>query len=436
MTATPTPDELHELQAFLVQLGAAMNSVGEPVHLVQQRLMDVARAAGATSVRITAFPTFMMLALGSGEPASLEISAPLGRIPRLDQIAALDQLVEEARHGRVTPHDGLRRLRDILRLKPRFGTVQQIVAYAVMTVGLCLILHPAPRDAVAAAVLGALVGALISIGRGQDTLQILMPVVAAFTVAALSALALEHDLVDPGLRPMVASLIIFLPGSAMTTAVLELAAGQVVSGASRLVAGAMQLALLAFGILAGIQAVGVPPEEVFESSSKLLETWAPWIGVLLFACGVAVAHSSPARTFPGLLVVLYATYGSQVLANLLFGGLVSAFVGALVMTPVALIVSRWRWGMPAFASFLPGFWLLVPGALGLIGLTEFAGDARATGLEDLAATVGLILAVALGVLCGTQLTAWADASRRLVGDIAVARVKRARGAGDAEPSVE
>ena len=64
--------------------------------------------------------------------------------------------------------------------------------------------------------------------------------------------------------------------------------------------------------------------------------------------------------------------------------------------------------MPAHASFLPGFWLLVPGALGLIGLTELAGGG---GGQDLVATVGSIFAVALGVLCGTQLIAWADRDR-------------------------
>jgi hypothetical protein len=47
--------------------------------------------------------------------------------------------------------------------------------------------------------------------------------------------------------------------------------------------------------------------------------------------------------------------------------------------------------------------LLVPGALGLIGLTELAGGG---GGKDLVATIGSIFAVALGVLCGTQLLAW------------------------------
>jgi hypothetical protein len=73
-----------------------------------------------------------------------------------------------------------------------------------------------------------------------------------------------------------------------------------------------------------------------------------------------------------------------------------------------------RRAMPRYASFLSGFWLLVPGALGLVGLTEFAGDASTAGAQDLGATVISIFAVAIGVLVGTLLLAGATATGRLV----------------------
>jgi uncharacterized membrane protein YjjB (DUF3815 family) len=59
-----------------------------------------------------------------------------------------------------------------------------------------------------------------------------------------------------------------------------------------------------------------------------------------------------------------------------------------------------RSGPPALVSFLPAFWLLVPGALSLIGLTEYVADDPAAGLQDLLNAVGSILSIALGVLCG------------------------------------
>jgi uncharacterized membrane protein YjjB (DUF3815 family) len=273
----------------------------------------------------------------------------------------------------------------------------------------------------AAALFGAIVGVLRLVARNQRTLQVLLPVFAAFCIAALTALVIKHDLANPGLRALIASLVVFLPGAALTTAVLELAAGDMIAGASRLVWAGVQLLLLAFGILAGVEAVGVPAATVFAQADCPLGEWAPWVGVLVFALGVFVSNSAPARSLGPLLIVLYAAWIGQFVGNELFGGYVSALIGALVMTPVATLVARLPSAMPAYASFLPGFWLLVPGALSLIGLTELAGDASAAGSDDFLAAIGSIFAVALGVLCGTQLEEWYGATTR--------RLARERGAG-------
>ncbi|HEY1739499.1 MAG TPA: threonine/serine exporter family protein [Acidimicrobiia bacterium] len=395
--------DLRVLQVFVVRLGAALNDAGEPVHTVQERLRRVARVNGASTAMISAFPTYMMVAMGRGEPATVELTGAFGGPVRLDQISGLDRLARDAEIGKIGPAEGLVRLDEIDRMAPRYRFVHQILGYSILTLGLCLILHPAPADIAAAAIFGALVGLLQSIGRNNSPLTVLMPVLAAFTVSALSALAAKHDLTDPGLRAMVASLAVFLPGAALTTSVLELAAGQMVSGSARLVSGAMQLALLAFGILAGIQAVGVPSAAVLSDTDKVLGPWAPWLGVFVFAIGVTLANSAPLRAFPGLIVVLYAAWCGQVVGNLFFGGYVSAFVGAAVMTPVAYWVSQMPHAMPQYASFLPGYWLLVPGALGLIGLAELAGHPSTAGPHDLLATVVSLLAVAIGVLTGTLL---------------------------------
>ena len=155
-----------------------------------------------------------------------------------------------------------------------------------------------------------------------------------------------------------------------------------IAGSSRLVWGVTQLGLLAFGIVAGIGAVGVQPERVLGSSDAQLGSWAPWLGVLIFAVGVTVAHSAPPAAFPSLLVVLYAAWAGQSAGNALFGGYSSGFVGAIVMTLVAYLLARLPSTMPVYAMFLPGFWLLVPGALGLVGLTTTLATPGSVSSEE------------------------------------------------------
>ena len=405
------PDQSAELLAFVVELGGAMNTAGQPVYVVQERLTKVANAYGARAATISAFPTYLMVTMGRGEPATIELTTALIGSPRLDQVASLDRLLQQAERGGMSPAEGRRRLEEIRALQPRFGSLQGVAGYAVLATGICLVLHPAPLEVAAAAVFGAIVGILRTLVRGQQTLQLMTPVIAAFAVSALSALAVKEEISDLGMRPMVASLVIFLPGAALTTAVLELAAGQMISGASRLVAGGVQLALLAFGILAGIEAVGIPPSRVLFGTEALLGEWSRWVGVLVFTIGVVVADSAPPRSLPSLLVVLYTAWTGQVVANAVLGGYIAALIGATVMTLMAFVVERLPSAMPAHASFLPGFWLLVPGSLGLIGLTRLVGGG---GGQELLATVGSIFAVALGVLCGTQLLAWAVITGRFI----------------------
>ena len=134
--------------------------------------------------------------------------------------------------------------------------------------------------------------------------------------------------------------------------------------------------------------------------------------MLVFAVGVTVAWSAPPGAFASLLVVLYAAWTGQVIGNALFGGYASGFVGAVVMTFVAYLLARLPSTMPVYAMFLPGFWLLVPGSLGLIGLTTFIAIPESGASGDVFAVVGSIAAVALGVLCGIELYGWLEGAER------------------------
>jgi uncharacterized membrane protein YjjP (DUF1212 family) len=385
-------------------VGRALSLAGTAVSETQERLTRIAAASGGQDARVVVLPTALMIGFGRAGWATIESTPQHNGALRLDQISALYELVHEAERGAVEPSEGLRRLQAIHAMPPRHGAVVTVLAYAVMTLGLCLVLEPSALDVLIAGAFGALVGAITLVTRGRPTLAALAPVLSATIVSALAFEAVQHGAADPGLRPLIAPLVTFLPGAALTTATVELASGEMVAGASRLVFGGVQLLLLAFGIVAGAELAGLPSEEVLrDDRTNLLGWWAPWLGVLVFGCAVALYFSAPRGALRWLLVVLVVAWLGQVLGDRLVGAGASGFVGALVMTPVALAVARLPGGPPSQVTFLPAFWLLVPGAIGLIGVTEVIGDPASAGIEDLVKPLGSIVSIALGVLCGASI---------------------------------
>ncbi|XVU27060.1 threonine/serine ThrE exporter family protein [Actinoplanes sp. CA-054009] len=393
--------ERRELQQFLLYLGSALTAAGEAVNQIEDRLRRVAAAYGAPHARVSVLPTYLVVSLEPGRPATLEPTRQLRGGLRLDQVAAVYDLLKEAEQGRPEPVEGIARIERIVAMRARFRPVLQIGSYAVLTGGICLVLQPTWGDLLLSVMFGAMVGALKLVGSRWVSVQMIMPVVAAFAVSAVTFLLADTGWAHADLRAMVAPLATFLPGAMLTMGVVEISAAEMVTGASRLVTGVLQLLLLAFGIVGAAQTVGLPrvatQTEAFQHS---LGPWAPWLGALVVAVGSYLVHSAPRRSLGWLCLVLYAAWIGQYFGNILLGGYLSGFVGALVLTVVACLVERLPSGPPALVSFLPGFWLLVPGALSLIGVTEALGADKAQASEDLLNAMASMLAVALGVLCG------------------------------------
>jgi len=132
-----------------------------------------------------------------------------------------------------------------------------------------------------------------------------------------------------------------------------------------------------------------------------LGSWAPWVGLVFVALGVHLHHSARRRAMPWILGLLFLAYAAQAVSAAIFSPELSPLFGAAVMTPAALWVERLRTGPPSLVTFLPAFWILVPGAAGLIGVTEMVGTDSVLGPDDFTDALAAVIGVALGVLLGT-----------------------------------
>jgi len=387
-----------EFRAFLVGLAEAMIAADESVDSIYDQLERTADAYGFAETAFVVLPTLVLVQTGPADAGRVTVRSRDIDSFHFHQIAQLYRLLNLAERAAITPVAGIERLAQIRAMRPRFGWILRTIGHAGLAAGLSLMLVPTLTGFAIAFGLGLLVG--IAKLVPSRALQLVLPTLSALVCAIIVYSVAQYIGVGDPLRLLIAPLATFLPGAMLTTATVELASRQMIAGASRLVAGLMQLALLAVGILAAgaIVGVGTPGYEVI-STVTLVPWWIEVVGVILFAVGIFFYLSVPAWTFAWVLLVLLTAFAVQSITADVAGSTFSAFFAAVVMTPLVLWIASRDYGAPSQITFLPAFWLLVPGASGLIGLTEAAD----VGLSGLGTALTTVLSIALGVLIGTAL---------------------------------
>lgn len=399
----PAAAPVEEQLAALEHLGEALIDAGYSVSTVRDVLLDAATAGGASDTEVVVFPTALFVSTRSGSGVHTGAVSSGHEGLNFSQIDALSEVVSGARSGALGPSEILAGLRQVRSQPPPYRNWQRVSAYALLSAALSVLLDASWGGVGLAAALGGAVGAaLVATEHIARRYRALVTVTTAFAVSIV-VLTVTSIGFDPGVLPsLVAPLVIFLPGALLTTGFIELSTGQMMAGAGRLAAGAMQLMLLAVGIVAGGALVGVPQLDLAAAHDPLGPI-APWFAVAAFGLALTVYQGGRRRTLGWNLLVLYTAYGAQIIGDLFLGGVLSAVVGAAAMTPVAILASRHPSGPAAFVSFLPAFYLLVPGVIGLVGVTTLLGG-DATGLGTLLTTASTMVAIALGVLIGSALS--------------------------------
>lgn len=407
MTDKSTPaHSTSDLLDFLYRLGQAYLACGEQTANVELQIRRIATAYGARRARVVALPTAIFISLHDVEGERVTLAeGPLRKL-RLDQMSDVYNLGAEIQKGKTPLSEASSRLTAITRSPARFGTVGTLLGHVVLSTGVAMILNPVPASILFCAILGAFVGALKIVMNEKSLFTVTLPVIAATLVSATVFLAVRYGLpVDP-LHVLIPPLVTFLPGAMLTFGMIELAYGDMVSGSSRLITGFVQLFLIAFGLAAGAMLVGfrldgtpIPTPDV---TAVALFSWVPWLGALVFGVGVFLHFSAPKNALPWMLLVLILAFTAQRLTAGIFGSQFSGFFGTLVATPLGYLIQLKFRGPPPMVTFLPSFWLLVPGALSLLSVKRMLSNTT-EGMEGLVATVFVFASIAIGTLLGASL---------------------------------
>lgn len=393
-----SPLDLDAERHLLVRIGEALAISGESIEGVRQRLLDIATSRGVPDVKLVVFPASLWVQTGIGSSTNVQFTSFTNSELRLDQVADVDDIAKRSHDRSLSARAVVDDLAEVFHRPPPFGRVIRSIGLGLLATGFSLALQPTAGGAAAAFVLGVLVG-FIKLIR-VPSLRATAPVLAAFIVSLLVfGFSDSLEPVNP-LRVLIPPLVTFLPGAALTGGMRDLATGQIVSGASRLIDGVVSLLMLAVGIVSAAALTGSPQIALIDQPVARLGAWAPWVGLILITLGTWLHRCAPRSSLVWILIVLAVAFGAQSIAAVVFDAQLSAFFGALAMTPAALGISRLRTGPPYLVTYLPAFWMLVPGAVGLIGVTEIVGTDSSLGPNDFVGMLSTVIEISLGVLLG------------------------------------
>lgn len=396
---------------LLAWLGSGLLAGGMPVHEVEEDVREAAAALGHDSIEVAASPTGLWVTLASGEPTTFEaVDAGM----RLDQLAEVTAVHAALTAGTLPPAEALQRL-SVLRQQPhRYPALGVPAGCLLIAVGIALVLAPDWPSVLFAAVLSQLVAGLLVLSGRTLLVGPLLPFLAAFASASAAFALAERGVVDAPLWTLVPPIAVLLPGALIVTGLTELSAGAMMAGTGRLAYGGTQMLLAALGVGAAIAVVGAPLSSIDGERPHGLGWGMALVGLALIAVGITLLESVPASLVPALLVTVLATFAAQSLGNLTGQGpWVGAFVGACAASLTATLVEFVRPQVPRVIAFLPSFWLLVPGSLGLVSVAQLESSPTAGVLAAVEVLV-IVASIALGVLVGAGLAhPLRSAARRL-----------------------
>lgn len=401
MTLPSASDEGVETQsrALLAHLGTAMIATGQPVQEIEEELEEVGVALGYPDVRTAVGPTGLVVTLTDGG-VSTQRTAPPGL--RLHQSASVRRIRHQLVQGELTAAAAREQLAAVALRPVRHPLWLVALAWPALSVGIALILQPGWANVAAAAVGALIVFALVQLGERHELARTLLPTLAAFAVSLAVFGAADAGLLEGPLRTVLPPLAVLLPGALVVNGMSELAAGHMQAGSARLIYGFVQLGLFAAGLIMATTVLRVPSASLTNLRVDQIGWVGAPVGLLLIGLSICLMEGVPLRMQGWVLLVLSLAFGAQVAGQQLGSNGLGGFLGAIAASLGAGAVELRRPQLARLVLFLPAFWLLVPGSLGLVGVTELsAGQGSVTDVA--VGVIGLVIAIALGLLVGSSL---------------------------------
>ncbi len=409
--ATPAPATTHasyaQRVAFVSEIASRLHSYGTTAQRLEAALIALSQQLGL-DCEPWSNPTGVILSFS--DPSKAIGSSDITRVIRLApgendlyKLSVADYIADSVAQGRMSIAQGHTALRRLDREVDGRGKAMQVFAFGLAAAGVAGLWKLPWLDIATAGVIGLLIGLLTqytdrrpATKEAGDALAALLAGFVATVVASLVG-SLNLNTV------IIASLVVLLPGMALTNAVNELASQHWVSGTARLAGAVTTVLKLTVGAVIAVtltQYLGLEPQV---RAVRPQAHWVEWASLVAAAYAFAVLFKAHRRDYGWVMAAAMAGYVIARYAGQEWGSPAGVFASAMLLTAAGNLFGR-TIQKPGALIRLPGIIMLVPGSTSLRGFLNLVQQQNVdVGQAALLAVTNIVMALVAGLLFGNLL---------------------------------
>jgi uncharacterized membrane protein YjjP (DUF1212 family) len=380
---------------FVLALARALHRFGTPAHRLEEALTNVCRSLGLDAEVFTT-PTAIILSFGKPHELRTRLMRVEGGELDMGKLAQIDELGDQVIAHRITPEEASTRLEQILAAPRQFSRPLYTISHGVTAAALAVFFGGTLPDVVLAGGIGLTLGLLGQlIARSTDQTRVFELVGSAFAAFTAGVASSYSRAISPSLVTL-AALVILLPGMSLTVAMTELATRNLIAGTARLMSALIVLLEMVVGVALGDQ-IARSLVTVTTGLPGVLPEYANWIALVASSLGVAVLVQARPRAFGWIVGACVVGYVGSRYGTAWLGPKLGVLIGAFALGVLSNAYARWL-GRPAQVVSVPAVLLLVPGSMGLRGMTSLLDQQTLTGIETVFAMFIVAIAIVAGLL--------------------------------------
>lgn len=352
---------------FIVQLGKALHTYGVPSYKSQLYLTEIAEKKGIQGSFMDT-PTWINYVFYEEDEHTYNHveCVPPGEL----NLGALSDVVEITNN--VISNDlpfieAKEKIKQLDNTKFSYSRIIELLSFMVSAGSFCVILNTNWLSVFVATILGAIVYGVTALSKHSGYIRSTLESLVAFLATVITGL-LSIVLPDINISmTILASIIVFIPGLSLTTALEEITSRSLVSGTAKLFDALVSLFKQFFGVVLGLALLPLFIELKPHSIIDDIPSWADYLAIPLLSLSLMPVFKVRLKDIPLGVVTGFVCFYTTMLLDFT-GILISIFIGTIVAVSISKLFAHLT-KTPRLVYLIPGIIMLVPGSKAFIGLS-------------------------------------------------------------------